>query len=201
MKIVALLNNKGGVGRTSLVYHLGWAYTDMGRRVLMADLDPQSSLTVLCITEDRLEELWVKSDEDRKSIRGAIEPIIAGTGDIGATYIEELSPRLALVPGEFRLARFEAEFSAAWTNCLEGKAAAFRTVSSLYRVIAHAARETEAEIVLIDVGPNLGAITRAALECSERSRPRHARREKTSPSSPGASPRRFTWICDRTPSS
>ena len=58
MKAVAFLNNKGGVGTTSLVYHLAWMYHDLGRRVVAADLDPQSNLTSMFIPEERLEEVW-----------------------------------------------------------------------------------------------------------------------------------------------
>ena len=43
--IIAFFNNKGGVGKTSLVYHLSWMYADMGLKVLAADLDPQANLT------------------------------------------------------------------------------------------------------------------------------------------------------------
>ena len=37
--VIAFFNNKGGVGKTSLVYHLGWTFADLGRRVLMIDMD------------------------------------------------------------------------------------------------------------------------------------------------------------------
>ncbi|MDB9481986.1 AAA family ATPase, partial [Dolichospermum circinale CS-537/05] len=37
-KIIAFFNNKGGVGKTSLVYHLAWMYQDLGLRVVAADL-------------------------------------------------------------------------------------------------------------------------------------------------------------------
>ena len=43
--IIAFFNNKGGVGKTSLVYHLAWMYFDLGLRVIAADLDPQANLT------------------------------------------------------------------------------------------------------------------------------------------------------------
>ncbi|MCY4627654.1 MAG: ParA family protein, partial [Acidobacteria bacterium] len=42
MKTVAVFNNKGGVGKTSLVYHLAWMYAELGSNVLVADLDPQA---------------------------------------------------------------------------------------------------------------------------------------------------------------
>lgn len=163
MKFVAFFNNKGGVGKTSLVYHLGWAYSDMGLRVLMADLDPQSNLTSMCLDEERVEALWSTEGSHRQTIRGAVQPIVDGLGDIRQGHCEELSTTLALLPGDIRLANFEAKLSDAWPRCLDRDPAAFRTSSSLYRVTLSAAEAWEADLVLIDVGPNLGAINRAAL--------------------------------------
>ncbi|MCC6630127.1 MAG: ParA family protein [Chloroflexi bacterium] len=45
-RVVAIANGKGGVGKTSTTYALGDALADAGQRVLMVDLDPQSSLTL-----------------------------------------------------------------------------------------------------------------------------------------------------------
>ncbi len=42
MKTIAFFNNRGGVGKRSLVYHLAWMYSELGLRVLAADLDPQA---------------------------------------------------------------------------------------------------------------------------------------------------------------
>lgn len=46
MKIVSLFNNKGGVGKTTLAFHLSWILSEMGKKVLIIDLDPQCNLTV-----------------------------------------------------------------------------------------------------------------------------------------------------------
>lgn len=43
--IIAFFNNKGGVGKTTLVYHLAWMFADLGVKVLAVDLDPQANLT------------------------------------------------------------------------------------------------------------------------------------------------------------
>ena len=45
MKVITLLNQKGGVGKTSCTHHLAGAFAKRGRRVLLIDSDPQSSLT------------------------------------------------------------------------------------------------------------------------------------------------------------
>ncbi len=62
---LAFFNNKGGVGKTSLVYHLAWMYAELGLPVLAADLDPQANLTSMCLDDNRLETLW--GDDGRET--------------------------------------------------------------------------------------------------------------------------------------
>lgn len=59
------------------------------------------------------------------------------------------------------------ELSDAWGRCLDRREPAFRTTSAFYRVIRNTAAWAQADIVLIDVGPNFGAINRAALICAD----------------------------------
>jgi chromosome partitioning protein len=55
---IAFFNNKGGVGKTSLVYHLAFMFAERGLSVVAIDLDPQANLSSMLLTDDRLEELW-----------------------------------------------------------------------------------------------------------------------------------------------
>ena len=48
MEIIALANQKGGVAKTTSTYNLACIAAEAGKRVLMVDLDPQASLTILC---------------------------------------------------------------------------------------------------------------------------------------------------------
>jgi len=162
MRTVAFFNNKGGVGKTSLAYHLAWMFADLGLRVLAIDLDPQANLTAMFLDEDRLEELWPDSDHSR-TVYGALEPIIKGIGDIKAPHVEDIADNLGLVVGDLALSRFEDELSAEWARCLDGTEKAFRIISAFYRVIRLAGRSANADLALIDVGPNLGAINRSAI--------------------------------------
>lgn len=50
--IITFFNNKGGVGKTSLVYHLAWMLADLGHRVVAADLDLQANLTAAFVDEE-----------------------------------------------------------------------------------------------------------------------------------------------------
>lgn len=66
MKILSLFNNKGGVGKTTLTYHLAHILAETvenggcGKRVLLMDLDPQSNLTIFAMREERVQEIWEK---------------------------------------------------------------------------------------------------------------------------------------------
>ena len=161
MKTIAFFNNKGGVGKTSLVYHLAWMFSEKGVRVLVADLDPQSNLTSMFLEEDRLAELW--DNGSQQTIYDCLQPLMERTGDISKPYVERPSANLGLLPGNLVLSRFEALLSETWSKCLDGDVGAFRIQTAFYRLIAQAAEQMQAELVLIDVGPNLGAINRSAL--------------------------------------
>ncbi len=166
MKTIAFFNNKGGVGKTSLVYHLAWMYADFGLSVVAADLDPQANLTSMFLDDDRLEALW-PDDEHKETLFGALQPLLEGTGDVAEPHVEEITPGLGLLVGDLKLSASEDELSSQWPDSLDRKARAFRVLSAMWRVIERAARAREAVVVLIDVGPNLGALNRAALVAAE----------------------------------
>lgn len=166
MKTVAFFNNKGGVGKTTLVYHLAHMLAACGESVLAADLDPQANLTSMFLDEDALEDLW-PNGEHPKTVFGALRPIIRGLGDVQTPYLQRISPGLALVVGDLALSTFEDKLSDAWPRCHNRDESAFRTMTAFYRGLRLAAAEISASWVLIDVGPNLGAINRAALIASQ----------------------------------
>ena len=166
MKTIAFFNNKGGVGKTSLVYHLSWMYAGLGIPVLAVDLDPQANLTAMFLGEERLDEIWSEDGEHSATVYGAIRPILRGIGDIATPPVERISRGLGLFPGDLGLSAFEDNLSAAWPQCQMSSEAAFRTMTAFHRLMLEMAG-TWAEIVLIDVGPNLGAINRAALIASD----------------------------------
>ena len=164
--VLTFFNNKGGVGKTSLVYHLTWMYADLGISVVAADLDPQANLTGMFLDEDYLETLWVEHGQ-RRTIYGALQPLLEGTGDIESPHLEMPKERLSLVPGDLKLSAVEDELSSQWPGCLDGQPRAFRVISALWRIMQKAAEESEAQLVLVDVGPNLGALNRAVLVATD----------------------------------
>ena len=164
--VLTFFNNKGGVGKTSLVYHLAWMYADLGISVVAADLDPQANLTGMFLDEDYLETLWVEEGR-RKTVYGALQPLLEGTGDIDPPHLERSEEAPSLIPGDLKLSAVEDELSSQWPGCLDGQHRAFRVISALWRIVQAAARESEAQLVLVDVGPNLGALNRAVLVATD----------------------------------
>lgn len=162
MKTIAFFNNKGGVGKTSLVYHLAWMYADLGLKIIAVDLDPQANLTSMFIPEDSLEKIWPEGDGP-KSIYGAIQPLLEGIGDVAEPYLHDVAGNIGLIPGDLRLSSSEDELNSQWPGCLDRKQRAFRVLSAFYRVMQFAASKKGADLMLIDMGPNLGAINRASL--------------------------------------
>jgi cellulose biosynthesis protein BcsQ len=161
MKTIAFFNNKGGVGKTSLVHHLAWMFADQGWTVLAADLDPQANLSTMFLEEDRLEELWPEGDSSY-TVLSPIRPVLEGTGGIGKPHVESVDD-IGLLVGDLALSGFEDELSQQWPRCLDGAKRAFRVTGAFSEIINRAGRAREANIALLDVGPNLGAINRAAL--------------------------------------
>jgi len=76
---IALFNNKGGVGKTTFLYHISHRLAERGRSVLMVDCDSQCNLTSYTLNEKAIEKSW---SEDGNSIYRAIEPVARTVGDI-----------------------------------------------------------------------------------------------------------------------
>lgn len=161
--LIAFFNNKGGVGKTSLAYHMACKFADLDLRVVAADLDPQSNLTSMFLDVEQLEALWPDADHP-DTIYGAIQPLMAGTGDIVMPCpVKDVEENVRLVPGDLLLGAFEDDLSQVWPDCLDRRERAFRVVSAFFRLIQQAMNDFDADLAIVDVGPNLGAINRAAL--------------------------------------
>lgn len=166
MNTIAFFNNKGGIGTTTLIYHLAWMMTEQGKKVLTVDLDPQANLSSMFLPEETLETIW-PDEQPHKSILACIEPILNGTGDIQPAHLQKITGNLHLIAGDPGMSLFEDKLSDSRLKCLEGDNSAFRAVTAFYRIMLQAAKENDIEALLIDIGPNPGAIARAALIAAE----------------------------------
>lgn len=163
--VVAFFNNKGGVGKTSLVYHLAWMLAGLGKRVLACDYDPQANLTAAFLDEDAMAGLFECPPEAAATVYSCLEPLTQ-VGDLRAPTLTQVTSELALLPGDLALAGFEDQLSGEWPNALGGSAnlyRPFRVLTAFWQLAQMGAARLGANLILIDVGPNLGAINRSAL--------------------------------------
>lgn len=162
--ILTFFNNKGGVGKTSLIYHLAWMFFEMGKRVVCADIDPQANLTAAFLEEDQIARIW-NSEDEGSTIYRCLTPL-TGVSDIVPPNLVSINEHLFLIPGDVGLSIFEDSLSEAWPKSLGDNIAIYRQLrilSSFWQVMQMAAQSTAADIILVDIGPNLGAINRSVL--------------------------------------
>ena len=80
--VLTFFNNKGGVGKTSLVYHLSWMLSEAGHRVLACDLDPQANLTSMFLPDTVLEKIYGNGGGDpARTIFESVKPLME-VGDL-----------------------------------------------------------------------------------------------------------------------
>jgi len=161
MKQFVLFNNKGGVGKTTFIQHLGYALEKQGKKVLFIDADPQCNLTSSIFSEDDIAQFW----SSQQSIYNTLSPIISGEGDVKKELLPQQVPNrnIWVLPGDLLLSVFEELLAERWVDVLAGRELGFRATSAIYRYIEHFTSANHIYYVLIDVGPNLGALNRAVL--------------------------------------
>jgi len=140
-RIFALVNQKGGVGKTTTAINLGTALAAMGRKVLLIDLDPQGNAST---------GLGI---ERAQRARGAYELLLGGLS-LADAAIPTAIPQLSIVPASVNLAGAEIELVSAERR-------EHRLASAL------AGNNGRFDIVLIDCPPSLNLLTLNALVAAD----------------------------------
>jgi cellulose biosynthesis protein BcsQ len=158
-------NNKGGVGKTTLVYHIAHMFALSGIRVLAVDCDPQANLSAAFLRDEDLQELW-EDKVSAQTIYRAVQPMLR-KGDYKAPKLQAVAPNLHLIAGDLGLSSFEDQLSEQWTNANSDNpdtyGRAFDILTAFSRCAQQAAAACEADVIIFDIGPNLGAINRSVL--------------------------------------
>ena len=145
-RVLALANQKGGVGKTTTAINLGTALAAIGERVLIVDLDPQGNAST---------GLGI----DRKSRRGSTYDVLVGERGLLDILHETAVPGLELAPSTLDLLGVELEISQQKDRLQRMKTA----IADL----AAAERETPFTYILIDCPPSLNLITINALTAAD----------------------------------
>ncbi len=144
MRIIAIVNQKGGCGKTTTAVNLAGCLAEEASRVLLIDLDPQAHATLaLGVDADRLEENLYE---------------VLAEPEAGARLADVVVPvteRLHLAPSGIVLSALEQKLAAERADArTERLAAALRSVEGRY------------DLVLIDCPPNVGLLTFNALRAA-----------------------------------
>lgn len=160
---IALFNNKGGVSKTTTCFNLGWILAERGHRVILVDADPQCNLTgmVLDISgENALEQFY--AENPGRNLKDALEPAIKSRPvPLKPVNCVEVEGRenLFLIPGHVALA--EDETSLGISQQLSESLQGLRNLPGSFNYLFdETAEEYEADYILIDLSPGLGAINK-----------------------------------------
>jgi len=164
VKSLVLFNNKGGVGKTTLVFHIAHMLARLGKRTVVLDYDPQCNITSMCLTEEQLVELWEPGGAENRTVAGCIDLVRRGKGDVREPSLAEIADGFWLLPGHLQLSRFEQALAEEWPKKeSSSNERALDVLTALDLLSNMAADKASADIVMLDVGPSLGALNRSAL--------------------------------------
>jgi cellulose biosynthesis protein BcsQ len=164
VKSIAFFNHKGGVGKTTLTVNVADALVDLGVKVLMVDADPQCNLTSFYLDEKKLDALLGESDDvNGGTLWSAIKPVVDGVGPIRAVDAYLIREGLYLCPGDVLLADYEEELPAAWTGSFARKARDYDVMCALSRAAREMGTRYGVDLIMYDVGPNVGPLNRTIL--------------------------------------
>ncbi|KAA3507692.1 ParA family protein [Agrobacterium rosae] len=173
MKIVSVINYKGGVGKTTVTANLSGELAWRGYNVLMIDLDPQTNLTFSFVRPDE----WQKSLADTKTIKQAFDSLIDGTTfDINSLIVtpSRVKERLAgkgkldLISSHLGLINVDLELATLLTgaNLKQSK----KNFLKVHRRLADGIADipsNQYDVVLIDCPPNFNIVTKTAIVASD----------------------------------
>ena len=141
-KIISMVNQKGGVGKTTSTINLGASLVEQGRKVLLVDLDPQGALSA---------GLGVPHDEDQVTV---YDLLFDNTASIHAAIKHSKVSGLDLVPANIDLSAAEIQ--------LVNEVGREHTLARALRPV-----RGEYDYIFIDCGPSLGLLTVNALAASQ----------------------------------
>lgn len=169
-KLICLFNHKGGVSKTTTAFNLGWMMASKGKRVLLADFDPQCNLTGMVLGFKGVDDLaeTYKSDPPnnvKDGLAPAFEAQPRGISPVKTVPVDG-NKNLFLLPGHIGLAEYETTLGIAQE--LSGSLLALRNLpGSIRRLLDATANELGAEYILIDMSPSLGPLNQNLLATSD----------------------------------
>jgi chromosome partitioning protein len=172
MKVVSVINYKGGVGKTTITANLAAELAFRGKRVLAIDLDPQASLTFSFVTVDE----WRTEFEETKTVKRWYDAFIDKDTDLslGGLIVHPkranagIEGRLDLICSHLALINVDLELATRLVGATERDLQNnFLRVHSRLRQGLKTLKDGEYDFVLIDCPPNFNIVTKTAIVASD----------------------------------
>lgn len=169
-KQIALFNHKGGVGKTTTTFNLGWMLAEKDKKVIIADCDPQCNLTGMVLGFKDAEDFnSMYSSDGVTNIRDGLAPAFESR----PKHIEPVKcaaingqPNMLLLPGHIGLAEYEVTLGIA--QQLSGSLVTLQNLpGSLHYLFSKTAEKYDADYILVDMSPSLGPINQNLLTTSD----------------------------------
>ena len=166
---IAIFNNRGGVGKTTITFNLGWMLASKGKRVILVDADPQCNLTGMILgfsTQDVMEEnIYKKNQNIKAGLAPAFEAQPRLIKAVECTLIKG-QEGLFLLPGHIGLAEYEITLGIAQE--LGSSIQSLKDIpGSISYLLEKTAERFSADYILIDMSPNLSSINQNLLMISD----------------------------------
>ena len=167
MKTIAFFNHKGGVSKTTSVYHLGWMLSKQGKKVLLVDADSQCNLTLTVVGQDNYQDFIKEQPENnlKSALKAPFESIPELIQPVDCIKVKE-NDNLFLLPGSFEITEYEVQLGVSFQLTQS-----FTTLKNLPGAFPYLIKKTaekiEADIVLLDLNPSLSAINQALIISSD----------------------------------
>lgn len=177
MKIISVINYKGGVGKTTVTSNIAGELARRGKRVLILDMDAQASLTFSFISPD----VWDKQLKDKKTIKNYFDNISQGNPPIGLdtlavsptpinTHLRNLGAKghIHLISSHLGLINVDLELATllGGANLNQAKQNYIKVHGRLRKSIYDFASGNY-DVVLVDCPPNFNIVTKNALIASD----------------------------------
>lgn len=165
MAVIAVMNATAGAGRSTVAHHLAAGFAARGARTVLADVDPRATLTSALVASQRLATLFDQAHPT--SLTAAIRSMAHTDSELFPQFLEPLSNRLWLAPGDVSLGRLDDCGALAQLGGRGSIAGADTLQVALGRVFAHVRAAVDADVLVVDTGASLGAVTRAAVMAAD----------------------------------
>ena len=158
-KKLVFCNNKGGVGKTTLAFHVGVEFSKKGLKVALIDLDPQCNLTLQTLGHTFYEDNLFSNGI--KTIYNVLQAKLAGSGDIDI-LVKPINVRgtLHILPGDIQLSLYEDLLLTAYNAAAAGTLRGYSDTSAIDRYLNEVGASEKIDVFIIDTSPSLGVLNR-----------------------------------------